>query len=58
MRTALRRLTPAERELVALRIVLDLDATEAARVVHSTPAAVGAGLHRALTKLRKEVRPS
>lgn len=58
MRAALRRLTPAERELVALRVVLDLDTAEAARVLDSTPAAVGAGLHRALTKLRQEVRPT
>lgn len=55
LRAALGRLTRAERELVALRVVLDLDASEAAGVVGSTRAAVGAGLHRALTKLRKEV---
>lgn len=55
MRAALAGLTDAERELVALRVVLDLDAGEAARVVGSTRAAVGAGLHRALTKLRREV---
>lgn len=55
MRAALARLTRAERELVALRVVLDLDAAEAARVTGGTPASVGAGLHRALTKLRAEV---
>lgn len=55
LREAVAGLTPAERELVALRVVLDLDAAETARVVGSTRAAVGAGLHRALTKLRREV---
>lgn len=55
LRAALAGLTPAERELLALRVVLDLDAGEAARVMGSTRAAVGAGLHRALTKLRREV---
>lgn len=58
MRAALGRLTAAERELVALRVVLDLDAGETARVLGSTRAAVGAGLHRALTKLRQEVTPT
>jgi RNA polymerase sigma-70 factor (ECF subfamily) len=55
MRAALARLTAAERELIALRVVLDLDATETASVLGSTRAAVGAGLHRALTKLRREI---
>lgn len=55
LRAALARLTAAERELVALRVVLDLDAAETARVLGTTRAAVGAGLHRALTKLRREV---
>ncbi len=55
LREALDRLTRAEREVVALRVVLDLDASEAARVMGSSRAAVGAGLHRALSKLRREV---
>lgn len=55
IRAALAHLTRSERELLALRVVLDLDATDTARVVGSTRAAVGAGLHRALTKLRREV---
>ena len=55
MRAALARLTRAERELIALRVVLDLDAAEAARVVGGSRASVGAGLHRALTKLRQEM---
>ena len=53
--TALARLTRGERELVALRVVLELDAVETAAGVGSTPGAVGSGLHRALTKLRREV---
>jgi RNA polymerase sigma-70 factor, ECF subfamily len=58
MRQALGRLTRAERELVALRVVLGLDAAQTARVVGGSPASVGAGLHRALTMLRREVRRS
>lgn len=55
LRAALGRLSPAERELIALRVVLGLDAAEAARVAGLSPSAVGSGLHRALTKLRSEV---
>jgi RNA polymerase sigma-70 factor (ECF subfamily) len=55
LRAALGRLTRAERELVALRVVLGLDSAETARVAGISPSAVGTGLHRALTKLRQEV---
>jgi RNA polymerase sigma factor (sigma-70 family) len=55
VRAALGRLTRAERELVALRVVLGLDAAEAGRVTGMSPSAVGTALHRALTKLRQEV---
>jgi RNA polymerase sigma factor (sigma-70 family) len=55
MRAALGRLTRAERELVALRVVLGLDAAEAGRIAGMSPSAVGTSLHRALTKLRQEV---
>jgi RNA polymerase sigma factor (sigma-70 family) len=55
MREALGRLSRAERELVALRVVLGLDAAETGRVAGMSPSAVGSGLHRALTKLRQEV---
>ena len=55
LRAALGKLTRGERELVALRVVLGLDAAEAARVAGTSPSAVGTGLHRALTKLRQEV---
>ena len=55
LRAALARLSRAERELVALRVVLGLDAAEAGRVAGMSASAVGTGLHRALTKLRQEV---
>lgn len=55
LRAALGRLSRAERELVALRVVLGMDAAEAGRVAGMTASAVGTGLHRALTKLRLEV---
>lgn len=56
LRDALGRLSRAERELIALRVVLGMDAAEAARVAGISASAVGTGLHRALTKLRQEVR--
>lgn len=55
MRAALAGLTAEEREVVALRVVLGLDAAEAATLTGSTASAVGTRLHRALTKLRREV---
>jgi RNA polymerase sigma-70 factor, ECF subfamily len=58
LRDALGRLSRAERELIALRVVLGMDAAEAGRVTGMSPSAVGTGLHRALTKLRQEVARS
>jgi RNA polymerase sigma factor (sigma-70 family) len=55
LRAALARLTPAEREVVALRVVLDLDGTAAAEVLGVSATACSSLLHRALTKLRREV---
>jgi RNA polymerase sigma factor (sigma-70 family) len=55
IRAALGRLTRGERELVALRVVLGLDAADAGRIAGMSPTAVGTSLHRALTKLRQEV---
>jgi RNA polymerase sigma-70 factor, ECF subfamily len=55
LQAALGRLTRGERELVALRVVLGLDAAETGRVTGASASAVGTGLHRALTKLRQEV---
>lgn len=55
MRAALAKLTQAEREVIALRVVLDLDAADAAEVMGVSPSACSSQLHRALTKLRREV---
>ena len=55
LRAALAGLTRAERELVALRVVLELDSRETAEVVGGSPSAVSSGLHRALEKLRREM---
>jgi len=55
LRGALARLTRAEREVIALRVVLDLDAAQAAAVMGSSPTACTSLLHRAMTKLRREV---
>ena len=55
LRDALGRLTRAEREVVALRVVLGMDAAEAGRVAGMSASAVGTSLHRALGKLRREV---
>ena len=52
----LRSLSAAEREVVALRVVLELDGAEAARVLGITPTAVSTRLSRALTKLEERMR--
>jgi RNA polymerase sigma-70 factor (ECF subfamily) len=52
LRAALAGLPDAEREVVALRVVLDLDTAEAARITGMTPTAVSSALHRALRRLR------
>ena len=54
---ALERLTRAERELIALRVVLELDVREAAALAGISPSACSTRLHRAMTKLRREVGP-
>jgi len=53
---ALRELTAGEREVVALRVVLDLDGEETARLLGITPTAVSTRLHRALGKLEERMR--
>ena len=53
---ALRALNTGEREVVALRIVLDLDGEEAARLLGITTTAVSTRLHRALAKLEERMR--
>ena len=52
----LRTLSAGEREVVALRIVLDLDGEEAARILGISPTAVSTRLSRALTKLEERMR--
>jgi RNA polymerase sigma-70 factor (ECF subfamily) len=52
---ALARLSAAEREVVALRVVLELDGEGAARVLGISSSACSTRLSRALQKLEKEV---
>ena len=52
---ALAKLTPAEREIVALRVLLDLDGAETAAALGISPSACSTQLHRAMTKLRSEL---
>jgi RNA polymerase sigma-70 factor (ECF subfamily) len=52
---ALGRLSAAERELIALRVVLDLDGETAARVLGISTTACSTRLSRALAKLEKEL---
>ena len=52
---ALRSLSAAEREVVALRIVLDLDGAETARVLGISATAVSTRLSRALSKLEERM---
>jgi RNA polymerase sigma-70 factor (ECF subfamily) len=55
---ALRRLPAAQAELVALRVLADLDVATVAGIVGSTPGAVRVGVHRALKVLAQQhVRP-
>lgn len=54
VRAALDRLTPRERELVALKFAGGLSNEEIARVVGISPSNVGTRLHRTLEKLRKD----
>jgi RNA polymerase sigma-70 factor (ECF subfamily) len=53
---ALRALSAGEREVIALRIVLDLDGEETARLLGISPTAVSTRLQRALTKLEERMR--
>ena len=52
---ALRALSAGEREVIALRVVLDLDGDEAARLLGITATAVSTRLHRALGKLEERM---
>jgi RNA polymerase sigma-70 factor (ECF subfamily) len=55
LEAALARLSAAEREVVALRVVLELDGEGAARVLGISVTACSTRLSRALQKLEKEV---
>ena len=52
----LRSLTAGEREVLALRVVLELDGEETARLLGMSPTAVSTRLHRALGKLEERMR--
>lgn len=56
LQAALHELSAGEREVVALRIVLDLDGDETARVLGISATAVSTRLHRALGKLEERMR--
>ncbi len=55
LEAALSRLSAAEREVVALRIVLELDGESASRVLGISTTACSTRLSRALQKLEREV---
>ena len=52
---ALRELSPAEREVVALRVLLDLDGPSAARVLGISQTACSTRLSRALNRLEERI---
>jgi RNA polymerase sigma-70 factor (ECF subfamily) len=56
LEAGLRSLSAAEREVVALRVVLELDGEQTARVLRISPTAVSTRLHRALAKLEERMR--
>jgi len=56
LEAALRRLSAGEREVIALRVLLDLDGETAARVLGISPTACSTRLARALAKLEEKVR--
>ncbi|HLI56380.1 MAG TPA: sigma factor-like helix-turn-helix DNA-binding protein [Actinomycetota bacterium] len=56
--TALRRLPARQREVIALRVLLDLDIDTTARELGIAPGTVRAHLSRAMTALRTELSPA
>jgi RNA polymerase sigma-70 factor (ECF subfamily) len=56
LQAALESLSAGEREVVALRVLLDLDGESAARLLGISPTACSTRLHRALQKLEEKVR--
>ena len=55
LQLALASLSAGEREVIALRVLLELDGEEAARVLGISPTAVSTRLSRALTKLEERM---
>jgi RNA polymerase sigma factor (sigma-70 family) len=55
LETALASLSAGEREVIALRVLLELDGEESARVLGISPTAVSTRLSRALTKLEERM---
>jgi len=53
---ALKTLSAGEREVIALRVLLGLDAESASRLLGISPTACSTRLNRALTKLEERVR--
>jgi RNA polymerase sigma-70 factor (ECF subfamily) len=56
LQTALAALSAGEREVIALRVVLELDGDQAARILGISATAVSTRLSRALAKLEEKVR--
>jgi RNA polymerase sigma-70 factor (ECF subfamily) len=56
LEAALQSLSAGEREVVALRVLLDLDGETAARLLGISPTTCSTRLHRALQKLEEKVR--
>ncbi len=56
LQSALGALSAADREVIALRVILDLDPASAGRVLGITPTACTTRLARALEKLERNVR--
>jgi RNA polymerase sigma factor (sigma-70 family) len=56
LEAALHSLSAGEREVVALRVLLDLDGETAAGLLGISPTACSTRLHRALQKLEEKVR--
>jgi RNA polymerase sigma factor (sigma-70 family) len=54
---ALMRLPPRQRQVVALRLVMDLDTSQTAEVLSITPNTVMAHMARALAALRQDLQP-
>ena len=55
LEAGLAALSAGEREVIALRVLLELDGDEAARVLGISPTAVSTRLSRALKKLEEKV---